>query len=237
MAEGGNPLSNFTTQSGVISTLDTPGQAKDIVAQNTVALLADGSEGVTVFNVANALNPVRTAQIRLTGSTEAVALDGTLAAGSSLSLLDLSDLSAVRVTKQLFLGGTPRAVAAAGGIACAGLDNGQVVAVDMAAGAELERLQVSTEPIHDLTFAGDVLYVRSASRVHAVELAPAGMTAAGSVAVAATGTRNRLFAGVGLAYAPQTQGYTILSLADPLHPAVLQTISTAQLGWSHLGKR
>lgn len=229
-----NPLDNLPTKTGLLTSLDTPGQAKDIAAQDTVALLADGSEGVSVFNVANALNPVRTAQVRLTGSTEAVALDGTLAAatGSSFSLLDLSDLSAVRVTKQLFLGGTPRAVAAAGGIAYAGLDNGQIVAVDMVAGAELERLHVSSEAIHDLSFAGDVLYARSSTHVYAIEFAQEGMTVAGSVAVAGTSAgRQRLFAGVGLAYAPMETGYTILSLADPLHPTVSQVISVAQRGW------
>lgn len=235
VSEGSNPLDGKPAIPGLISTIDTPGQAKDIAAQNTVAVLADGSEGVSVFNVVNALNPVRTAQVRLAGSVEAVALDGKLAAatGSSLSLLDLSDLSNVRVTRQLSLGSTPRSVAAAGGIAYAGLDSGQIVAVDMSAGAELERLQVTTESIHDLVFAGDVLYARTASRVYAVEFAPAGMAVSGSVAVngATNSTRLRLFAAGGLAYAPFTQGYTILSLADPLHPTVAQTVSTTQFGW------
>lgn len=234
---GTNPNDGNAAITGILSSIDTPGQAKDIAAQNTVAVLADGSEGLSVFNVANALNPVRTAQVRLTGSTEAVALDGTRAAatGSSLSLLDLSDLSAVRVTKQLFLGGTPRAVAAAGGVAYAGLDNGQVVAVDMATGTEIERLQVANETVHDLSFSGDILYVRSTNRVSAVEFAPGGMSVAGSVGVSSGSSgRPRLFAGGGLAYAPYDQGYTILSLSDPLHPTVLQNVSTAQFGWRHV---
>lgn len=231
---GTNPLDNLPTQTGVLSIVDTPGNAKDIVTQNSVALVADGSEGVSVFNVANALNPVRTAQVRLAGSTESVGLEGTLAAatGSSLAILDLNDISAVQVTRQLSLGSRPRAVTIAGGIAYAGLDNGQVVAVDMAAGAELERFQISTESIQDLSFAGDVLYARSSSRVYAIEFAPTGMTVAGSVAVAGTSAgRQRLFAGVGLAYAPMETGYTIISLADPLQPSVLQTISLPQRGW------
>jgi hypothetical protein len=231
---GTNPLDGLPAQTGVLTSVDTPGHAKDIVAQNTIALIADSNEGVSVFNVANALNPVRVAQVRLSGSTEAVALDGTLAAatGTNLSLLDLSDLSAVRVTRQLFLGSVPRSVAAAGGIAYAGLDNGQLVAVDMAAGAEMERIQVSSESIQDLSFAGDVLYARSSGRVYAIEFAPTGMTVAGSVAVTGTSAgRQRLFAGVGLAYAPMETGYTILSLADPLHPTVAQMISVVQRGW------
>ena len=237
IAQGSNPLDGIAIRSGVLTTLDTPGHAKDIAAQNTIAILADSSEGVSIFNVANALNPVRTAQIRLGGSTESVALDGTLAAatGSSLSLLDLSDLSNVRVTKQLLLGGTPRAVAAAGGIAYAGLDNGQLIAVDMAAGGELERLQISPEPIHDLSFAGDVLYARSSNHVYAIEFAPAGMTVAGSAPMSSGSSgRQRLFAGGGLAYAPFDQGYNILSLSDPLYPVVTQTVFTQQRGWREL---
>jgi len=234
LQNGTNPLDGVAVATGAVSTIDTLGQAKDVVAQNTVAILADGNEGVSVFNVANSLNPVRTAQVQLDGSTESVALDGKLAAatGSSLSLLDLSDLSAVRVMKQLSLGGTSRAVTAAGGVAYAGVDNGQIVAVDMASGAEVDRLQVSTEPIHDLSFAGDVLYARSLSRVYAIEFAPEGMTVAGSVAVSGSSAgRQRLFAGVGLAYVPMDAGYMILSLADPLHPAIAKTISVTQRGW------
>jgi hypothetical protein len=237
---GTNPLDSLPAQTGVINSIDTPGYAKDIAAQNTVAIVADSSEGVSVFNVANALNPVRTAQLALGGSTESVALDGTLAAatGSSLSLLDLSNLSAVRVTKQLVLGSTPRAVAIAGGIAYAGLNNGQVVAVDMISGVELERLQVSTEPVHDLSFAGDVLYVRSTGRVYAMELAPTGINVTGSVAVngniGAGGSRLRLFAGGGVAYATFTSGYDIISLADPQHPVSAGSVNTQQFGWKQI---
>lgn len=237
---GTNPLDGLPSQTGVLTSVDTPGNAKDIAAQNSIALVADSSEGVSVFNVANALNPVRTAQIRLTGSTEAVALDGTraVATGSSLSLLDLSNLSDVRVTMQLSLGSNPRAVVATGGVAYAGLNNGQIVAVDMAAGTELERRQVSTEPIHDLSFAGDVLYVRSTSRVYAVELAPSGMNITGSVAVngnlGAGGSRPRLFAGGGIAYSTFTSGYDIISLADPRHPALAGSVNTQQFGWKQI---
>jgi hypothetical protein len=234
---GSNPLDNLPTRTGILTISDTPGHSKDLTAQNSVALLADSSEGVSVFNVSNALNPIRTAQIRLGGSTESVALDGTMAAatGSSLSLLDLSDLSAVRVTKQLSLGATPRAVAAAGGVAYPGLDNGQVAAVDMATGVELERIQVSSGPIHDLSFAGDVLYARSSSGVHAIAFTPAGMAVAGSAPVSAgSSERPRLFAGGGVAYAPVDVGYAVLSLADPLHPVVMQTVVTQQRGWREL---
>lgn len=237
---GTNPLDGLPSQTGVLTSVDTPGNGKDIAAQNSIALVADSSEGVSVFNVANALNPVRTAQVRLTGSTEAVALDGTRAAatGSSLSLLDVSNASVVSVTGQLLLGSTPRAVAATGGIAYAGLENGQVVAVDMVAGAEVERLQVSTEPIHDLSFAGDILYVRSRGRLYAVELAPSGMNVTGSVAVngsiGAGGRRLRLFAGGGVAYATFTSGYDIISLADPRQPTLAGSINTQQFGWKQI---
>jgi hypothetical protein len=234
---GTDPVDGTPVTTGVISVTDTPGRARHIVAQNAIAILADSVEGVSVFNVANALNPVRTAQIRLGGSTESVALDGTMGAatGASLSLVDLNDLSNVRVMKQLLLGGTPRAVAAAGGIAYAGLDNGQLVAVDMAAGVELDRLQVSTEALHDLSFAGDVLYARSSNHVYAIEFAAAGMTVSGSASVSSGSSgRQRLFAGGGLAYAPFDQGYTILSLSDPLHPVVTQTVFTQQRGWREL---
>ncbi len=235
--QGTDPLTGLAVRTGVTATVDTPGHATDIATLNNVVLIADASAGVSVFNAGSSLNPVRVAQIPLPGSTGAVAIDGArvVAAGSGLALLDLTDLSNVRVTHQFDLGSTPNAVAAVGGVAYAGMSNGQLVAIDMATGVEVERIQVSGEAIYDLSLAGVVLYVRSASRVYAVEIA-AGMSVAGNAPVNSSsgGGRLRLFAGGGLAYAPYASGYTILSLADPLHPAVMQTISTQQLGWRQM---
>ncbi|GAA5120978.1 Ig-like domain-containing protein [Luteolibacter yonseiensis] len=234
-----NPLDGAAVSTGLFATIDTPGQARDIAAQNNIAIVADGSEGVSLFDVSTALNPVRTAQVRLNGSIEAVALDGTLAAavGANLNLLDLANLSAVRLIKELSLGGSPTCVTTAGKTAYAGLGTGQVVAVDMAAGVEIERIQVANEGITDVTFVGDVLYARTASRVFAIDLAGGGMALAESVPVngsAGGGWRLRLNPGNGQLYAPNLQGYTIISLANPLAPAVQEVVSTQQFGWKQM---
>ena len=239
VAQGTDPLSGLAVITGVLNSIKTSDYAKDVAALNNVAVVADRNAGVSVFNVANSLNPVRAAQVALPGSTEAVAIDGAFAAaaGSKLALLDLSNLSAVKVIGQLTLGGTPRAVAAAGGVAYAGLDNGQVVAVDMATATELLRADVTGgASIEDLAFAGDVLYVRTAGMVFAVQVQPDGLTVAGNAPVNPNsgGGRLRLVAGAGLAYASWSNGWTVLSLADPLHPALAQTPSTTQRGWREM---
>lgn len=239
VAQGSNPLDNLAVQTGVLANVPTATYAKDIAALNNVAVVADSTGGVSVFNVSNAISPVRTAQVGLPGSTEAVAIDGSYAAavGAGVSLLDLSNLSSPRIIDQLNLGSTPRAVAAAGGTAYVGLASGEVVAVDMAGAMEVLRASVTGgAAIEDLSFAGDLLYVRSADQVFAVQVQPDALTVAGNVPVASGsgGGRLRLIAGGGLAYASYGNGYTVLSLSDPLHPTVAQTISTTQRGWREL---
>src|SRR5687768_15363391 len=118
--QGTDPNSGRAVRTGIIATADTPGLAMDIFAANDLAVIADGSAGISLFNVFNGMNPVLIAQVNTPGEARAVAMAGTLVAvadsAAGLTVIDVSDPPAAAVMQQVNLGSSAQAVAAAGNL-------------------------------------------------------------------------------------------------------------------------
>lgn len=159
---------------GVIASSDTPGTAVDVCAINNLAVVADATAGVVVFNVTSGQNPVRIAQIDTPGNAQRVACSGNLIAvadgSAGLAVIDITDPPTARILHQVDLGGSAQAVATAGGVAFVGLSSGQLVSVDLANGTVLERVNAGAA-IHDLSIEGDVLFVLINSQLRAYNFA------------------------------------------------------------------
>jgi hypothetical protein len=220
--QGTNPLDGNVVQTGVIASANTPGNAVDICAINDMAAVADSQTGVSVFNVFNGMNPTMVAQVDTPGNAQAVACAGNSIAvadaAAGLALIDITDPPASRITRQIPLSGSAVAVAASAGTAYVGLDSGRVVVVDMSNGIVMQEVPDLTV-VHDLTIAGDLLFVLTGTELRAYDISNRSLTLRGSatafgIAPAIT-KRRRVFAGGGFAYVTSLNGYTIFDVRNP----------------------
>jgi len=239
---GQDPLTGLTVRTGVIAASDTPGNAVDVCTLNDLAVVANDSDGITVFNISEGLNPSRLAQLDTPGSARSVACAGSLVAvadgSAGLAIIDISVPASALIRHQLNLGSSANAVAAAGGIGYVGLANGQIVSVDLASGTVLERIQAGQESFQDLTVAGDVLYALALGRLYFLPLDGAELRVISSVAVDGTlgagNRRLRVFAGGGRAYCTFAQGYSVFDVSDSINPTLLLRNITTQIGWKQI---
>jgi hypothetical protein len=212
--QGTNPLDGRIAQTGIIATADTPGSAVDVCAVNDLVAVADSTAGVSVFNVFNGMSPTIVAQVDTPGAAKAVACAGSriaVADGSmGLAVLDISDPPAASIVHQVPLGGDSQAVAAAGNLAFVSSGN-ELVLVDLPSGQVLDHRRYGTEPIHDLSAAGDFIYTLSATIgtsgrhvLHKIRVDARLGPAVASITVPGTAHptfgRMRLFAGGGFVY-------------------------------------
>ncbi len=239
--QGTDALSNKPARTGILASADTPGRAVDVCTLNDIAIIADSAAGITLFSAANGLNPTRIAQVDTPGNAISVACSGNLIVvaddAAGLAIIDVSDPPAARIVHQLNLGSAVRAVAAAGGIAYAGLASGQIVSVDMASGTTLERVTLSAAAVQDLLVGGDVLYALAVGTFYALPLNSEALQVSGAASSpgnVAANRRLRLFVGSGIAYASHTRGYNIFNLADPAHPVLVRSLTTSQFGWKQI---
>lgn len=241
--QGTDPLSGRAVRTGVVASADTPGQAKDICAINDLAIVADGTAGVSVFNVFNGMNPVLVTQVDTPGDAVAVACgSGSLIAvadsSAGLAIIDIRDPPASRVDRQVAFGVAARAVAAADNFAFVGLANGQVAVVDMLTGTELSRLPLTTAPLQDLFLAGDYLYALVEGTLYVLAFEGGGLSVVGSVGtpggVNADNGRMRLFVGGDIAYPVHRNGYNTINVSAPAAPVLIASQNTPQFGWKHV---
>ena len=239
---GQDPLSGLTVRTGVIAAADTPGRAVDVVALNGLAIVANDSDGITVFNISEGLNPSRLAQVDTPGNARSVGSSGALVAvadgSAGLAIIDISTPSSAVIRHQLNLGATANAVAVAGGIGYVGLANGAIVSVELATGTVLERIQAGNQSFQDLTIAGDMLYALALGRLYLLPLDGAELRVGSSVAangtVGAAQRRLRIFVGGGKAYCSFAQGYSVFDVSNPDSPTLLRQVSTTQIGWKQM---
>ncbi len=235
----------LTARTGLIGTADTPGSASDVCAVNDIAIVADQSAGISVFNVFNGMEPTVIARIDTPGFASAVSCSSDLIAVGDgfggLQIVDISDppsASIVRNVPTWRLGnGGVQAVATAGNVAFVGSSSGIVAKVDMLSGSVLGRRSLGA-PIQDLGVRGDYLYALVVGTLHTLRAQNGPFAPVHSVAspgiVGAGGRRLRLFVGTEFAYATHTSGYNTFSLADPAAPTRTHTCNTNQFGWKHL---
>ncbi|RMG08240.1 MAG: hypothetical protein D6731_22230 [Planctomycetota bacterium] len=239
---GTNPLDGLEARTGTIASADTPGTAVDVCASNELVVVADGSAGITAFNVFNGMDPRAIARVATTDARR-VSCSGTRVAVADgpggLLVVDLSDPPAaqvVHVCNKFLIGGEATAVAAIGRLAFVGTSTGKVVSVNLQSGALLESVHVGTR-IKDLFVAGDTLYAIDGTKLYTLAYLDAlGLRVVGSVAV--PNPRNdllRVFAGAGRAHVVDFSGVTLVDVSDPAQPALVSFVRPGgQFGWEHV---
>ncbi len=240
-AQGTNPLDGLAVATGVIASTGTLGPAVDVATFNHLAVVAEGAAGVGVYNIFNGMSPVLVAQVDTPGSASAVAFSDRWVAvadgGAGLAVIDVAEPAAARVVRQIDLGITPRGVVTAGPFGYVGLESGEVVAVDLVNGTILGRLATGSS-LQDVAIDREFLYALTQDRLFVISLEDGEFALRGSVSApglaGAGGRRFRLFAGGALAYATDSFGYRTFSLSNPVQPALVVDVDTAQAGWKQL---
>jgi hypothetical protein len=241
--QGTNPLDGLIVATGVIASAPTSGYARDVSALNNIAVTANGQAGVTLFNVLNGLNPVRLKEIDTPGIALSVACnDDRIAVAdlfAGLAIVDISIPASARIVHQVNLGSPANCVTTYGPIACVGLVNGTVAAVDLRTGSVIWRVNSTSGSVQDLVVSGQTLYVYHVGRVNTISMDSLAPAVVGSVSlsggVGAGNRRLRLAVGPGVLYAAHTNGWNVLNIvSDPLNPVVVEQRLTVQFGFKQL---
>lgn len=231
--DGTDPLDGLPASIGIIAATDTPGTAVDVCAINDLAVVANREAGVSVLNVAGQ-NPIRIAEVDTPGTALRVACSGNLIAvadgAAGLAIIDITDPPAARILRQVNLGSAAQAVAAAGGLAYAGLASGEIVTVDLASGFVLSRRQLGAS-VQDLAFSGDHLLAVTSSALLVLNPYELDLPTLGSIG---TSGALRLVAGDGLAYVTVGNGFDVFAVAESGQPSLVLRNRPGQIGWRHI---
>lgn len=244
IAQGLDPLGGLIARTGIIGSADTPGEAQDVAAFNDVVVIADSQTGISVFNIFNAMDPFIIAQVNTPGDARAVALAGSLIAvadgDEGLVIIDVTDPPAASIRHQIPLGKTTISVATDGQFAFVGLADGNVVALEMGTGLEVNRLRPTVvSPIDDLRLYGGRIYALSQHTLHVLEFVDGQLSELSSETFDGDRNQNapqrlRLFVGGDIAYAVHTRGYATMDVSNPANPSLIGNAITGQFGWKHL---
>ncbi len=205
----------------------------DVCAINDLAVVACGAAGVSVLNVAGQ-NPIRIAEVDTPGTALRVACFGNLIAvadgAAGLAIIDITDPPAARILHQVNLGSPVQAVTAAGGLAYAGLANGDLVTLDLASGFVLSRRSLGAG-VQDLAFSGDHLLAVTSGALLVLNPYELDLPTLGSIG---TSGALRMAAGNGLAYVTVGDGFNVFSIGTNGSPALLRQNRPGQSDWRHI---
>ncbi len=240
--KGDDPLDGFFAATGIIASGPTPAAALDVCTINNIAVVACGSEGVSVFNVRQGDTPTRIAQVNTPGSAHAVACFSSYIAVADgpggLAVVDTSDPPASRILHQLRFNSNVNCVTSRGNFAFAGLDNGTIVMVDMITGAELGRRDIASARIQDLAERGGYLYALITGRLYTVEILNGDLQLLGNDpspgSIGAGQVRQRLIIGDDFLWATHTSGFNVFDLSNFADPEPASENTTAARGWKQI---
>lgn len=247
--QGTDPLDGIPAATGILYSADTPGTAQDVCAVDDLVIVADGSAGVSVFNVFNGMDPTIIAQVDTPGEALSVtcARDRIAVADGSagLAIIDVTDPPAGSIVDQITastLGGNALSVAASGGLIDVGTSLGDIVTIDVATGAVVQRVTVASgAPIYDLSVSGETLYAATSSAVYGVGVFDDPRVVQGPVSVTSGFNpdlgRKRIFAGPDAVHAAHVDGFDAVGLfvSGSTPPADADVFGTSsQAGWKHI---
>lgn len=229
------------SRTGIVATVDTPGEALDVVVANDLAVLCDGSNGLICANVYLNLPPEIVSRVDTPGTCQRAAATATHVAVADgpegLQIVDITDPPAAKILYSLppvVLGGEALSVAAVANLAFVGLSTGGIATVDLSSGTLIERTPFGG-PTVDVTVAGDLLFTTDGTTLHVLSLTPGRLQVLGSVSSPVLMfPATRVFAGGGQAYVTHNRGFNTFDVSDPSHPTLLRTGDTQQLGWGHM---
>ncbi|MEO8429176.1 MAG: Ig-like domain-containing protein, partial [Verrucomicrobiota bacterium] len=251
--QGTNPLDGQPVRTGIVGTAKTPGAAVDVAAGNDLLAVAQGTSGVSVFNIFNGMNPVLIAHVDTPGTAQAVAMSGNLVAvadgDQGLAVIDASDPAQARIARQVRLDGNAQGVAVAGKVAYVGLSTrsdekpGVLVAVDLVSGAILDQVsfpagvfngdRIGADHFHDVAVSGEEVYVLTYVALYIYGTANGRLELLARLAVAGTPSileiGRKLFVADGLAYVGHFTGYSVIDVSNPAMPVLVGAPPTTQL--------
>jgi PKD repeat protein len=231
---------------GILASVDTPGEALGVYATDEMIIVADGLEGIAVFNAFTGMNPSIIAQIDTQGIAHAVACENGLVAVADwdfgLTLIDIFDPTDPKIVAEITmgdLGGNANGVAIHNGTVYVGTDTGGIVAVSRTGVIKERTFIAGISGVEDVVVEQNVLYAVSDSGLHVLKLA------AGALQIDATLTmflpvslgfdpRLRVTVGDGIAYIVRSSGYITVDVADPLNPTLIAPVSSPQAGWRQM---
>ena len=229
---GQNPLGDQPLGTGILNSAPTTGSTvNDVAALNYLVATAEGTSGVTIFNVANGITPVRVAHFDLPGDAHSVAMTpGWVVAAcedGGLGIIDVSKPGAPRLQAMVNLSASARSVAAANGLAFVGTEQGELLVVDLAAGLVLGRSPIGGRG-QDVIVSRDSVFVLTDGELRSFEIDGGETTQVGALSLPGRAEgitdRRRLFVGGGVAYATSYPGYATV---DVHNPAALSLIANA----------
>ena len=244
-----NPLDALDVAAGLIATVDTPGTAFDVHASDEMILVADGLEGIAVFNVYAGMNPTIIAQVDTPGFAQAVAYSNGVAAvadgDEGLAIIDVSDPADPFVVAQISivdLSGSPHAVAMQGDTIIAATPSGMLTMLD-SSGTILDAVDL-VERIEDVSIKGNHLFAATSggggSAFHVLDLDASPLVVATSIALTLPAPpmgidhRWRIFLGEDIAYLTTHTEYATVDITNPTGPFVIKEISPSGLfGFRH----
>ncbi|MFQ5505271.1 MAG: hypothetical protein ACE5F1_10790, partial [Planctomycetota bacterium] len=236
LMEAADPLDALDPRTGILASAATEGRAVDIHVENGLALVAEGSSGVEVFNVHSGMSPLRVARIDTPGLAGRAALAGSWVAvadgAAGLVLISLEDPLAARIDRRIALDGATSCVAGTAGLVLAGTSRGWIYAIDPFLGSVIARTQVTDDAVLDLSLQGERLYALGTTKLHSFALRNGRLKLQSRVGSLGSGPLRRLFVDQDHAYVVRESGYSTLSLANP--PVLLGMGSTTQPAWKTL---
>jgi hypothetical protein len=228
---GSDPLGDLVQVTGVIGSADTSGNAMDVCVLGDLAVVADGTAGVALFNVSRSQQPVLVAQVNTPGSAVAVACASGVVyvadGASGMTMIDTLRTEGPAVVRTVGLGSAATAVAEHNGWVVVGLADGRVMLLDPETGRLDAQRDLGTA-ISDLSVDEfGRLWAVTRDRLFALDVERAGgiVRVDGSTPLSffpegITG-RRRLFLAEGRAYVTSYPGFEVVDVTNPSNPTRL----------------
>ncbi len=229
-----NAMPNGITASAALN-----GKALDLDAGYDRLLIAMGEKGTAMFRIGGGMDPEPLTNILTPGHAEAVAVNdyGTAVIADhekGLAIVDISSPETTVLRHQVDLGDV-RAVAISRDHAYAGLQNGNVIRVDLVTGRAQASIELDTA-IHDLAVGDGVIYALSANLLTALEWVDLNLQVAASEPLSGIapprGSRFSVQGTLGLV--TRTDGYLTIDLTVPADPFQVNHENGQNRSWLHL---
>jgi hypothetical protein len=244
LLNGTDPLNGRPARTGIIGTVPVFDgvSAIDVDVEDASMAVALGNGGIGIYDVTSAIAPARVREYKVGGEVKSVAAGRDFAAGAAgsrgLAIVPLASSDEETEEATIVLLKSPvQAVTTDGTVAYAGLQDGSVVAVEMASGEEIARITTSNGPIEDMEFGGNRVFARGANAIQAIMLTEEGMELESTVSVSsmrgAGGRRFRInYGGDGL-FSAETAGYDLVKLSTS---SLTSTVGPrdGQFGWKQM---
>ncbi len=241
----GTPVQGATAEPlGLVHMADTPGYAWDVALAGQLAAVADGTGGVSIFNIVNPESPALVGQRTLPGEATTLAASGNrllVGLGSSgAAVLDLESLPNLSAPGLQTFDAPVTAVAAVGQMGFVGLASGRIVTIDLGSGAEFART-FTAGPVEDLAVTGGRLFALTLNggqpQVTAFQIQAGQLNALASGsyegARGAGGRRLRLGTLGNRLYAVHTAGVAVFEIL-PFELRLVANHRDGQFGWRQL---